>query len=472
MTKNFTMRYLKICVVFMGLVSTLLAQPMKLNFNCLSFEYTADSAYAELQFLFLGKTMTYVAIAKGQYQGEAIVDIEFQSQTDNSRHYSFQRHFTTEVYADTVMENKNNTYHLLRLPLPKDKYMLKLNIADANDTATNIIKHSQAVDMIFNNNIVALSSIQLISEFEPSSSPSYYSKHGWEYFPYFSNFYPEYVNSLSFWTEVYHTNIIGENVDIIADITIVPSNQSEVLVKEYHSTKTLKSSQNTLVMNTFDISDLPSGNYLLKIEIKDTQNIIYAYSSLFFQRSNPSVMQTQAQSVENVPFDTLKRYLDYMHVIANDQERTFIDKFKSEEQYEDGLNFFYRFWNTRNPEDPQAAWAEYYNRVLQVNYNYSTLRFKGYKTDRGVCYLKYGPPAEIEPHNFDGTRYPYEIWRYYNVPNGQVNVYFVFYNPDKVSKNYRLLHSTVKGELQFPNWEQEVQSGGAILNSEDEEETY
>ena len=65
---------------------------------------------------------------------------------------------------------------------------------------------------------------------------------------------------------------------------------------------------------------------------------------------------------------------------------------------------------------------------MQVNNNYSTLSYKGYKTDRGQCYLKYGPPSEIEYHNFDGNTYPYEIWYYNTVPNGQVNVYFVFYN--------------------------------------------
>ena len=470
MTKNFTLRFIKVCVFCMSMISILYAQNIKLNFNCLSFEYTADSAYAEMQFLFLGSTMIYVPIANQQYQGEAVVDIDFQSLTDKNKHFSFQRHFTTEIYADTLLTNKNNTYQLLRLPLPKDKYMLNLHIVDANDTTTSPIKYSQMLDMTYSNKVVGLSTIQLLSEFEPATSPSYYSKHGWEYLPYFSNFYPEYVNSLSFWVEIYHTDPIKNSQEFVVEVSIVPTEPNETLTKEYHNTKMMKVSNISFLMNTFDISELPSGNYSLQIEVKDKQDTIYAYSTLFFQRSNPSVVQVQAKSVDNVPFDTLKLYLNYMHVIVNDMERAFIENFQSEDQYEDALNFFYHFWNARNAQDPQAAWAEYYKRVQQVNYNYSTLRFKGYKTDRGVCYLKYGPPSEIEPHNFDGTRYPYEIWYYYEVPNGQINVYFVFYNPDKTSKNYRLLHSTMKGEIQFPNWEAEVKAGGAILISDDEDE--
>ena len=95
------------------------------------------------------------------------------------------------------------------------------------------------------------------------------------------------------------------------------------------------------------------------------------------------------------------------------------------------------------------------------------MRYKGYRTDRGQCYLKYGPPSDIEYHNFDGNTYPYEIWYYNSVPNGQVNVYFVFYNLDRTTKDYRLLHSTVYGEAKFSDWENYVKTGSYSIGKED-----
>jgi hypothetical protein len=93
--------------------------------------------------------------------------------------------------------------------------------------------------------------------------------------------------------------------------------------------------------------------------------------------------------------------------------------------------------------------------VMQVNHNYSNFSYKGYKTDRGHYYLKYGPPNYIEYHQSDINSFSYEIWSYYDFPpTGQVNVYFVFYEKDLVSRDYRLLHSNAVGELQNLRWKQ------------------
>jgi GWxTD domain-containing protein len=115
------------------------------------------------------------------------------------------------------------------------------------------------------------------------------------------------------------------------------------------------------------------------------------------------------------------------------------------------------FWQKRNPEEPEKAWLAYAEQVKKVNSSYSTNFNKGYATDRGRVYLKYGPPNTINANQNDPNVYPYEIWHYYRV-NNQSNRKFVFYNPAGASDEYELLHSDAIGELNDYRWKYKLLS--------------
>ncbi len=55
---------------------------------------------------------------------------------------------------------------------------------------------------------------------------------------------------------------------------------------------------------------------------------------------------------------------------------------------------------------------------------------------------------------------PYEIWRYN--PNTRMRGpgAFLFYSPGSAASGYRLLHSTVTGETQNPDWRSLLYVGG------------
>jgi len=146
-------------------------------------------------------------------------------------------------------------------------------------------------------------------------------------------------------------------------------------------------------------------------------------------------------------------YLDYIRVIATNVECEYIDHI-SPQKYNEIEEFFTDFWKVRNPESPQQEWYNYYAQVMRVNNNYSTLKIKGYRTDRGHYYLKYGPPSDIEYEHSDVNGPPYEIWTYNVMEDGQINKIFVFYNVDLVTKDFKLLHSTARGEIFNSNWKE------------------
>ncbi len=75
------------------------------------------------------------------------------------------------------------------------------------------------------------------------------------------------------------------------------------------------------------------------------------------------------------------------------------------------------FWSRRDPTpgtEVNEFKAEFFDRVRYANEHFSTLG-PGWRSDRGMVYIQYGPPDQVEsyPHNVDGP--PYEIWSYYDL---------------------------------------------------------
>ncbi len=118
--------------------------------------------------------------------------------------------------------------------------------------------------------------------------------------------------------------------------------------------------------------------------------------------------------------------------------------------------FFYSFWANRGT-DPEAAWRAYAAEVVKVNKLFGCRVQKGYQTDRGMVYLKYGPPNTMMDRMNEMDAYPYTIWHYYRAGRF-TNRRFVFYQPDLISQCLVLLHSEVPGEIQNPRWNQVLHS--------------
>jgi GWxTD domain-containing protein len=98
------------------------------------------------------------------------------------------------------------------------------------------------------------------------------------------------------------------------------------------------------------------------------------------------------------------------------------------------------------------SWMSYKAQVMLVQKLYATNFAKGFETDRGRVYLQYGAPNAIASRETSPSEYPYEVWQYDKIKNFS-NKRFVFYNPDLVNNNYKLLHSDMVGELKNYRWQ-------------------
>ncbi len=76
-----------------------------------------------------------------------------------------------------------------------------------------------------------------------------------------------------------------------------------------------------------------------------------------------------------------------------------------------------KFWKKYDP-DPVTPYneleIEFLKRFQYVMKNFSG-PLKGYRTDRGRIYIKYGPPDYIEDYPYEWGTYPYQIWYYANL---------------------------------------------------------
>lgn len=136
--------------------------------------------------------------------------------------------------------------------------------------------------------------------------------------------------------------------------------------------------------------------------------------------SNPDLKATTSRSFSihwaDLPLTILNidKAIEELKYVATDEE---IDSIEAGKTLDDKQKRFLAFWNKRNP-DPTSGrnplLEEYYRRVQYANKEF-TRYMDGWKTDRGMVYIRLGPPENIERHPFEMNTKPYEIWYYYQL---------------------------------------------------------
>jgi GWxTD domain-containing protein len=114
------------------------------------------------------------------------------------------------------------------------------------------------------------------------------------------------------------------------------------------------------------------------------------------------------------------------------------------------LNQFWREWQTERSQW-QPDREDILRRYNYVNRLYSSNLDKtdGWWTDRGRIYMIYGPCDDEEDVPAPGSGRPYMVWYYYRIRHG---VEFVFVDESGGDQYYRLVHSTLEGEIYNQSW--------------------
>ncbi|MDX9751004.1 MAG: GWxTD domain-containing protein, partial [Flavobacteriales bacterium] len=150
--------------------------------------------------------------------------------------------------------------------------------------------------------------------------------------------------------------------------------------------------------------------------------------------------------------DSLVDHLRSLMPIADPLERKIITDRWADKDLDLMRRFFHGFWSNRSA-DPGAAWRAYHEQVVKVNQAFGCRLLRGYETDRGRVFLKYGAPNSMMDRLHEMDALSYTIWHYYRAGRYS-DRRFVFYQPDLASNCMELLHSEVPGEISNPRWNQ------------------
>ena len=247
--------------------------------------------------------------------------------------------------------------------------------------------------------------------------------------------------------------------------TYISAFETGTKLNNFYFTKRMSAKDTDVIINSMDITSLPSGNYYLVLEARDRNNNIIGLNRYFFQRSNPYYHVDNAMLATINPndvfsgkisnLDSIKEYIKYLAPISTLVEKDYAEELVKTNDVTTMQQFFYTFWSSRDKIDPKQAWEDYHKQVLAVNASFKTINLKGYESDRGVVYLKYGTPDRIVQSYNEPGAFPYEIWHYYTLGT-QRNKKFVFMTRDIVTNDFKLIHSDAVGELNNFRWTTEI----------------
>jgi GWxTD domain-containing protein len=139
-----------------------------------------------------------------------------------------------------------------------------------------------------------------------------------------------------------------------------------------------------------------------------------------------------------------KKWLDEdVRWIISDEERNAYVRLQTDDERE---AFIEQFWLRRDPT-PATLENEFkeeiYRRIAFANDNF-TEKIPGWQTDRGMIYIKYGPPGATKSLGASATTYPVEYWYYRYVEGLGTPAEFEFVDPTMTGRYHLTRDPTEK----------------------------
>lgn len=461
-------------IIFILLFSVnVFAGNLKAYFTYCTFNSPTDGPYIETYLSVIGGSAIYGKTAQNTFQGKIEVTLIFK-QGEEVKTFKKYNLLSPEI-TDSLSE-RVNFMDQQRIPLPNGDYEFEVLIKDLN-SSNPPFNYTQPLSINFLPNQISISDVELIESITKSSENTILTKSGYDIIPYTSDFYSEEFEKIAFYTEIYNADkLLGKNQDFLISY-FIESYEGNQVVRDYKSFAKEKAKPVNILLKSFPIEKLPSGNYNLVIEARNKNNELLTSKKVFFQRSNPKVSpllmsdEFQSSFVSKYTKSQLTEFIKCIEPKSTSIEVEFAKNQLQSGDIELMRQYFYNFWLKRNSKDPEAEWEKYLKEVKKVNDLFYTQIKKGYVTDRGIIYLKYGKPNTRTVFPEEPASFPYEIWHYYEI-EGFSNKKFVFYNPSRGINEFPLLHSDFPGYILDKQWRLQLNKRTGQPNDHDSESPF
>lgn len=368
-----------------------------------------------------------------------------------------------------VAEKPVDFVDMKRYSLDNGEYQLEVSVEDLVNPG-NAKKYRSSLKMDYKPDALAISDVELLASvknIEADGAENPMAKGNFIFEPMPTNFYSKNDELMLFYFEVYNSDKAIAD-DYLQTIFIDNADTKDVEEKIGVTNKRKQPSPVDAAVQKMDIKTLRTGNYNLVIEIRNRNRELLLKRSMPFQRSNPYLDITPEKiasgevslneefvgklSVEDLIYG-LKAIL--MQVDKADGEHI---KYIVSEKNENAMRMYlFNYWAKENHNNPEAQYNAYMKVAREVDVSFANGFGRGFETDRGYIFLKYGAPNNTVFEENDPSAPPYEIWFYNQFPKTkQNNIKFLFYNPSLTTNGHILLHSNARGENNNPRWEIEL----------------
>jgi GWxTD domain-containing protein len=337
--------------------------------------------------------------------------------------------------------------------LEPGNYLLRLSVTDLGSES----KGEASLELrakAFRKTNLQLSDLELAFQIEPDTSSSKFTKSGRKILPNPSGVFTHHMGMVYFYAELHNLVALPTtNPDYLLTFMVLDS--AGKVVKDFGAQTRKKPGNSAVVLSGINVSTLPGGEYVLKVEAEDKETGQKAQADKKF-----IILREEERKSEEVESpEEVERFKQDVAYIAKSQELRMFDQLNPEGK----KRYIEEFWKKRDPtpDTPINEFKIEHTRRI----NYANLHFSrsgkaddGWQTDMGRIYILYGEPSEIERHPLTQEEKSWEQWNYNELQGG---AYFIFVDEDGYGV-YRLVHSNLIGEIKDKQWEERVRTGSAF----------
>ncbi|MCB0711703.1 MAG: GWxTD domain-containing protein [Ignavibacteriae bacterium] len=345
-------------------------------------------------------------------------------------------------------------------------YYVKVRLTDALQPTRFDTTSFQLEVRRFDRDKIALSDIDITTEMAPTDDTTHpFARGNYILMRNIDGIIGPPEHRLNSYVEIYNADKIPASqfdlLWIIADSTGKGVYLHDTLIRR-------PSTSSIFEINSVVVNGLKSGWYILAAKVFNGRRNSGATDSAEVVRGfwvwNPKI-----DSLTNVRQELISERMDLIDPLYSGMKEEELDReyavaeylmsetkrnvWKSLSGTEPKSRFLTQFWlalddDLTTPENPFRD--DYFERVdLARKLYYSQTTPKGWDSDRGRVLLTYGTPDGVERRPNEQNRRPYEIWTY-----NSLQIEFVFVDMGSTG-SYKLVHSTGRNEIQYPEWERD-----------------
>ncbi|CAN5538416.1 hypothetical protein BH23BAC4_BH23BAC4_17600 [soil metagenome] len=429
--------------------ATAYSQTPEIEMATAVFAYDDEAAVVEVQLAFAAHSLRFEQ-EEGRFRSVVSVQLRAESE-DGARVYFNDRINYTFVTADpSALVPGQQFVQQARLVMPTGEVTLELTaLPEGTPIRTTVRVPDFSVRP-------ALSDVLLASRIEQAEDPrAPFTRRGLTIIPRPDALFGQRLDRVYYFVELYGE--AGNEGDRELTIQLLPGDRSTP-VAGLERIEQRPVAPLDAVAGSFDIIDVPSGAYRVRVELRGDGEGVVATSERRLHIFNPGVSAAAGDPAAADFASGLSWYddedvlleLDLVRIMVPERERVRINRIAGMDvPGAPARAYLEEYWRDRLQER-----VPFLERAALVHQRYGSAHAPGHRTDRGRVLIRHGTPTRVDAQSAVQAGSPSEIWHYEALP-GIGAAIFVFVDT-RGTGIYRLVHGTAPGEPHHPDWERRL----------------